>query len=735
MKLKTLSLLALSISQSWSQNFFWDDKSNGQTFFSCPSIESTANNNNRWSQSRVISEIPCPGESVSTRIAQLSNWNVAQAPDSPTASVTLSGSSPLTELRSDVSVSTLTIANTNELEIGRSGNLGVFGGLIQNDGVINLNMFGGRPEEIATLELNANTSLTGNGTILFSDGSNQIISPDPSHTLNIGSDQLVTTSPSSSFFSRLVASFVNNGTITADEGSLQIEAHPKTNNNLIQAVRGGAIRFESVTVENTDGIIRADQNSIIDLRNTTINGGLLDGAGQFNATRNGEVTFNGPLTLGSETTMLVNFGDNLFLSGTLTNEGLIRLFSGFSGSNLEIIGDSALLGEGEILFENGGPSLITSSVPSDVLTIGPDQLVTASPSSAFVSRLVASFVNNGTITADEGGLQIDTNPKTNNNLIQAVDGGAIRFESVTVENTDGIIRADQNSIIDLRNTTINGGLLDGAGQFNATRNGEVTFNGPLTLGSETTMLVNFGDNLFLSGTLTNEGLIRLFSGFSGSNLEIIGDSALLGEGELLFENGGPSLITSSAPSDVLTIGPDQLVTASPSSGFPSRLVASFVNNGIITADEGGLQIDTNPKTNNNLIQAVGGGVIRFDSVTVENTNGIIRVDPGSTLELLNATIDGGVLEGGGRITLNNNEDSTFNGPLTIGSETHVLLNGSDTLFLTGTITNNGLIEMFRTFGDISLEIMGDTTLQGGRLDTLWRIRRSLTSIHRSRATC
>jgi hypothetical protein len=174
-----LNLLALLLgsmlgaSNLGAQTVVWEDKSNGQLLFDCnpnePGGLRFAPNNNLWGQSARIAENPCFDEPPVARALELSNWTSTEAPDSVNVNVVLAGSSPIISLLSDVSVSTLTIAETNELRIGSSGTLSVFGGVIQNDGRISL------VEDFvfsSFLELNADTILRGAGITAFSSSKN-----------------------------------------------------------------------------------------------------------------------------------------------------------------------------------------------------------------------------------------------------------------------------------------------------------------------------------------------------------------------------------------------------------------------------------------------------------------------------------------------------------------------------------------------------------------------------------
>ncbi len=518
----------------------------------------------------------------------------------------------------------LTIAPDATVFVNGSGNNLFLTGTVTNNGTLRILDAGAN---LANLEIVGNVSLLGSGQILL-DGNDdsRITSTAPEDVLTIGPDQKVNTTAVTQFDNaRIIAAFTNEGTITANEGDLHIQTNPKTNNSLIQAIGGGEILFEDVTIGNAGGTIRADSGSRVQLDNAIINGGLLDGGGRFDVIRNGGGTLNGPLAIAAGTIVSVNTSDVLNLSGTITNNGSLEITDQVTGlAYLRIVGDVTLAGSGQVLFLGNQDDILDSANPADVLTIGPDQEITTSSVTQFAARFIASFTNEGTITANVGDLRIDTNPKTNNSLIQAIGGGEILFEDVTIANANGTIRADASSSYELDNATINGGVLDGGGRFDVNRNGNAVLNGPLAIGAGTIVSVNTSDVLTLSGTITNDGSLEITDETSGfAVLRIAGNVTLNGSGRILFLGNDDDILDSTDPADTLTIGPDQEVTTSPVARAGSSATsfrARTINNGTISANIGGLRIETGPKTNNGVFRAAGGGTFEFLVASVLLTN-------------------------------------------------------------------------------------------------------------------
>jgi hypothetical protein len=426
---------------------------------------------------------------------------------------------------------------------------------------------------------------------------------------------------------------------------------------------------------------------------------------------------------GNELTLLT--GSVLQVHNSIANDGLIRLDDLSGGDTiLRIGGNVSLTGSGQILLDSDDDNVIDSADPSYVLTIGADQTVLADSDTLInQSFIVTSFLNNGTITVDGGWLQIKDHPKTNANLMRAVNGGTLRLLNTTVTNTAGTITAETGSVVSLGGATIVGGTLNGSGTIEL-ETSDAVFDGtasPVTLGG--TANLGSDDALTIKGTVTNDGTLVLNDvGGSVAELKIDGAANLGGAGQVVFQSDDDNWITSETPTDVLTIGPDQELITSEftiAGDSATRITAAFANNGTITADQGGLQIDTNPKTNNSLIHAVNGGLIRFANVTVVNDEGgadpaigTITAEAGSTVRLAAATIVGGTLNGAGSFTLEGRA-SVFHGsaipPTFAGTLT---VNGANTLTLRGTVHNQGAIHLDDHGWAAVLKIDGDVTLDG-----------------------
>jgi hypothetical protein len=411
-------------------------------------------------------------------------------------------------------------------------------------------------------------------------------------------------------------------------------------------------------------------------------------------------------------------GSSLTVHGeAIRNAGTLRLNSSPGGSSHLFIRNAVnLIGTGKVIFSGAGQNAIERGTGSatDVLTIGAGQEVTTSADTIgeyLKTSIDAGIVNYGTITADQGGLFLFSNSKTNHGTFRAINGGTLRME-VPIHNTSGTLCADAAGVLHLR-STLNGGLVTGDGLLRM--DASATLNGPLSLGADLTTAVDSAGT-FLSGTITNDGLMTLGTptGPAGAYLYINGAVTLEGTGKVFIQGNASRLIErgNNAVTDVLTVAAGQEITTSAGTigeYLKTSIDAGIVNHGTITADQGGLFLFTLPKTNHGTFRAINGGTLRMQ-IPIHNTNGTLSVDAASVLNL-RSTLNGGVVTGDGLLRMDTT--ATLNGPLTIGAELTTAVDSAGT-FLSGTITHDGLMTLGTPAGPAAayLYINGAVTLQG-----------------------
>jgi hypothetical protein len=556
------------------------------------------------------------------------------------------------DARLDGSVNPVTIGPGANINVRTSERLAVMGTLI-NNGTVTLNDVGGA---VAELTIDGDVALNGSGQVIFqSNDDNFINSVAAADTLTIGADQELTTSAAAiagNSNSRVLARTVNNGTITADTGGLQLDTHEKTNNNVMQAINGGTLRVAGTTIDNTNGVITAGAGSTVELDQATIVGGELNGSGNFeldtlDARLDGSAN---PVTIAAGANINVGTSERLAVRGTLTNNGTVTLDDvGAAVAELTIDGDVVLNGSGKVVFQSDDDNVINSLAGTDTLTIGADQELTTSAAAIAGnsnSRVLARTVNNGTITADTGGLQLDTHEKTNNNVMQAINGGTLRVAGTTIDNTNGVITAGAGSTVELDQATIVGGELNGSGNFeldtlDARLDGSAN---PVTIAAGANINVGTSERLAVRGTLTNNGTVTLDDvGAAAAELTIEGNVALNGSGQVIFQSDDDNFINAVAAADTLTIGADQELITSANAiagNSNSRIIAQTVNDGTITANTGGLQLDTHPKTNNGTFRALdGGNLVVDDTADLTNYDAATNTLTGGNWEAFDGTLD------------------------------------------------------------------------------------------------
>ncbi len=130
-----------------------------------------------------------------------------------------------------------------------------------------------------------------------------------------------------------------------------------------------------------------------------------------------------------------------------------------------------------------------------------------------------------------------------------------------------------------------------------------------------------------------------------------------------------------------------------------RIYNGLINNGTVLANVGTsgrevLQLLDQPKTNNSLMKATGGGQIYISGTSIgQGPSGQIVADPGSTVVLQSAAVSGGTLSssGSGLFQTVYGTTSTLDS-LSLASGSQLVLNDNTTLNLgTNGIVNNGAI--------------------------------------------
>ena len=525
-------------------------------------------------------------------------------------------------------------------------------GDIINDGqiVINWNQI----NTSTRLLFNADAVLSGSGSLLLNNG-------NATAELATGTGILLTQAAGHTItgVGRISANFVNEGLVLSDTpgGVLTLGTSDKNNNSDIRAENGGSLSFETIdVVQGPAGRILVDgPGSEAIFGNTTLDGGLLStqnggrGLISFNSTFR-DVTLEGATDIAGFRTLVIEQG--------VVNNGVLTVnFNNINTATSILLSDGApISGSGQIVLNNPATTAELASTGAGVSVHGAGHTIRGR------GRVSAAMVNQGLISADLPTMTIEltAQPKTNNARIEAVNGGAIAVQNITVTQGPGAsITADgAGSTTQLSNATIVSGLVEAINggvtvvPFNSTVQ-DVVMEGPTDIQGFRT--------LNAVGTVTNNGVITVNSNAinTGTAIRFEDGAVLAGSGSVILANPSVTATFSSAPGASMTHAAAHTIEGI------GRIDAAITNNGLINANVTGqtMEIVGPDKINNASILADNGALLSLlNTQIVQGPAGVIRADgPGAVADLSNATITGGVVESanGGLIRLTGN-NATLN---------------------------------------------------------------------------
>ncbi|MBX3318111.1 MAG: hypothetical protein KF902_14740 [Phycisphaeraceae bacterium] len=499
----------------------------------------------------------------------------------------------------------------------------------------------------------------------------------------------------------------NNGTITADTGSLILSSNAKANNGTMRSA-GGSLEIGVVVTQGASALIEADGTNVL-LNTATINGGLITstGPGRFRA-NSGASIFN---AVESEAYVELSSASVLTLgSGTYTNNGVIDVNWNLGGSatSLRTDGPMTIDGTGEIILRRPGTQsqILAVGGVAGSLTLGSGQTVRG-------QGLISLFtINNGEILADAPGgtLALSTHGKTNNNLM-AASGGTLQVSSITItQGASGEIHAD-GSNVDLTASRIVGGTLRSSNGGSLRSMSSVSTLESVS--SEASVTVENGTILGLAGTgFVNNGVVTInpTGGASATALRIDESLTISGTGQIVL-NAPATRAQITSASGALTLGSGQTVRGH------GRITAAMNNYGTIVADTPGqsIELQTNAKWNYGVIRADGGKVIASTVSIPQFGSGTLRAD-NADFELSSSSIIAGKLATSGTGTFATTGGSTL--LHNVDSEGRIEVRNGTGLTLEAGLVNNGVIHVNPSVGGsattISL-ILGNTISGTGEI--------------------
>jgi hypothetical protein len=178
--------------------------------------------------------------------------------------------------------------------------------------------------------------------------------------------------------------------------------------------------------------------------------------------------------------------------------------------------------------------------------------------------------------------------------------------------------------------------------------------GALTLNNPAATLNTFDNSaLTVFGGISNFGLIQISGPGAPGNatrLSVGGPVTVSGAGTLRLAGTGSgdnlsAYLHYSAAGNVLTNALGHTIAGK------GRVYTNLVNNGLVSADGGagtGLFLMEQPKTNNAIMQATGGGALQASGITLtQGAGGVFQSSAGSLAQVVSSTVSGGTLDGAG----------------------------------------------------------------------------------------
>jgi hypothetical protein len=429
-----------------------------------------------------------------------------------------------------------------------------------------------------------------------------------------------------------------------------------------------------------------------------------------------EITPAGQINILSNRTLVVQTGE-------LTNEGVITVNSsnGSPAATLSMPNGGTIDGAGEIVLAAAGS--LANIGGGGTTTHATDHTIRGE------GWISLALVNNGTITAEDANgdstatLTLLNGAKTNNGVIQSSATSTLTLSVLITQGPTGRIIADGGTV-HLGNAGITGGKLESAngGVFDTIGNSlplnQVHLTGQVDMvsGSGVVPTINI-----LGGGITNDGTIVVQSNpptAGGGTINFGANGQLFGSGQVILNYQNNALIQTSA--GVLGInGADHTIRG------VGTISASLSNLGTIIAEprNGGTILTFNDstkfKSNDGIIRADAGAVVRLTSVTIVQNGGSGKLLANEgTIELGNAplnvaSLSGGFLEsvGAGTVEVTGNarlDDVAFDGVLNVQPTRTLTVGGA-------TLINNGIITLknsMSALGGAQLILRNDGELTG-----------------------
>ncbi len=592
---------------------------------------------------------------------------------------------------------------------------------------------GGTIDDTGTLSIGASSEIenaTVTGDITVDSGKTLTLNTVTLDgvTLSGGTDDTtaVTVSADSTIESATVAGDITVGsgkTLTLNTVTLDGVTLSGGTDKVTAVAVGADSTIQNATVSN--GVITVDSGVTLTLDTVTLNGtsfadtttgGTILVGGGTTLTFNGATIDGGTLNIQG---VLDSTGSSTISDATIINQNLINIVSGTL-----TIDPTPMTNTGTIEVHSGtglvlDDDAVTNSGSSGDGTIQVDQNATLTlEDSSITGGVIKNF---GTIDLTGDSSFSGLSSLVNEGTLEAE--GTLTLTAMTINNAGHILKSSGSGVIDLVNTTINGGTLGGKIET-VSPNKSSTLNG-LTLAFGTLVTAAVGV-LELTGTIFNNGEIDATLGALDLDNATVDGGTFGGHGTIATASGNSDSVLSG-----VTIASGSTVTAAVGT---LDLTGITTNNGEIDAATGTLHlhnadviggtlgglgtISTDSFNQFSILKNVtvaagtkisaSAGVLELTG-TIDN-NGEIDATTG-TIELSDANIMGGTLGGDGTITTVS-AFNTFNG-VTIASGTTVEVADGTVLDLVGIITDAGTIALDASGHFTGIDISGNVSLTGG----------------------
>lgn len=426
----------------------------------------------------------------------------------------------------------------------------------------------------------------------------------------------------------------NNGIIDADVSSgITVDlsdAGTHFNTGTMRASNGAQLLITGTVLDNAGGLVEASAGSVVRLSGSTIIGGTVrdtDGPGSgrvhnVNTLVLDGVTIDGGLETDNGTVVRL-YGDCV-LNGPLTVNGV--------NFTTDVVVHEPVLtlhGPANVDFSNTLTNRLYGSVLSNRL-INPAGHTIRGAMQLGVNLML--LTNEGLIQFDQSaGGTIDLSAAGDNfnaGTIRARNAAPLTMTGTLLDNTGGVIEADEGAVISISGCTITGGTLrdaDGAGASRIVNTSttilrDLTVQGGLEAGN--------GTNTRLEGAIDFQGPLRLLSDSFTTDLVLqTTPFTLSGAGDTVFSNSQVGRMYGNQPAARLVIAPGHTVRGGYQLGVN---LTSILNQGTLLADSSaGVTIDPSDVlgfVNEGVVHASGGN-IGLSTGAFEN-KGTVTIDVG-----------------------------------------------------------------------------------------------------------